>query len=197
MYDNIGRKIKLAAKVLFGILVLASIICGLTMINKNEFNDELKALGILIIFGGSALSLFLSWLTFGYGEIIEKISNIEKSACGIKENQSETTVNSISQKKRPFSFKIKVKKTSKSVKITFIMSLIVGVILTIISPWIWAEGNLNYFITCFSRDFYLVPLTIPVTIAIGFVIYYIVKLLIFLFKLFKKLFISITKKGAS
>ena len=67
MYDNIEKKIKGLAKVLFIAGILASILLGIIFIAT-----DMLILGLVLIFVGLPLSLISSWLIYGFGELIER-----------------------------------------------------------------------------------------------------------------------------
>ena len=80
MYDNIGRKIKDLAKTICLLEAFAAIIAGMIVIGT--FADAkdgtgMIGIGILIMLVGSLLAWISSWLLYGFGELIEKTSNIE------------------------------------------------------------------------------------------------------------------------
>ena len=75
MFDNIGRKIKVLAKVICWIGIIASIIAGIIYwagianLYKKSWIDVL--IGLLIIVGGSLFSWIGSLTTYAIGEIAE------------------------------------------------------------------------------------------------------------------------------
>ena len=80
MYDNIGRKIKDLAKAICLLEVFAAIIAGMIVIgNFADARDGtgMVGIGILIMVVGPLLAWISSWLLYGFGELIEKTSNIE------------------------------------------------------------------------------------------------------------------------
>ncbi len=72
MYDNIGGKIKALAIVTFAIEAFVAIITGLVLVADDNH------IGWLVIFAGAGIAWIGSWLTYGFGELIEKTCNIEK-----------------------------------------------------------------------------------------------------------------------
>lgn len=92
MYKNIGRKIKILAKIICGIGIAGSVIVGLALIlaGSNELGTYLVGSlwnmsgtrmiisGILIMIFGSLLSWIGSFATYGYGELIENTALIAK-----------------------------------------------------------------------------------------------------------------------
>ena len=89
MYEKIGSKIKILAKVMFFIGSFGSIMAGVAfMIDKNEFNF----IGIIILVAGIILSLVTTWLLYGFGELIEKTSFIAMNVYSSK-NQKKENIN--------------------------------------------------------------------------------------------------------
>ena len=89
MYEKIGSKIKILAKVMFFIGSFGSIMAGVAfMIDKNEFNF----IGIIILVVGIILSLATSWILYGFGELIEKTSFIATNVYSSK-NQKKENIN--------------------------------------------------------------------------------------------------------
>ena len=75
MYENIGGKIKGLAKATFVIEAVAAFIGGIVLI---EADDDLLAVGLLAWIMGPLLAWVSSWLLYGFGELIEKVCNIER-----------------------------------------------------------------------------------------------------------------------
>ena len=91
MFNNIGRKIKGLAKVLFWIVVIAGVICGfLIMITgfsgSGNSNDKIGGfiVGILVIGFSVLLAWLQNFLLYGYGELIDCSQKILR----ILENES-------------------------------------------------------------------------------------------------------------
>lgn len=72
MYDNIGGKIKGWAKwvCIIGSIIMA--ISGIVFMTQDIFA------GMLLLILGPVLWWINSWLLYGFGELIEKTSNIEQ-----------------------------------------------------------------------------------------------------------------------
>ena len=66
MFNNIEKKIKGLAKVLFIVGMLVSILLGIIFIAT-----DMVVVGSVLIFVGLPLSLISSWLIYGFGELIE------------------------------------------------------------------------------------------------------------------------------
>ena len=79
MYDNISGKIKGLAKGIFIFLSVVSVIVGLTLMCISE---DLILYGLLCAVLGSLFSWVSSWVLYGFGELIEKVSAIEKNTRG-------------------------------------------------------------------------------------------------------------------
>ena len=79
MYDNIGGKIKGLAKAIFIIGAVVSFIAGIALM---FVNDNLIFVGVMICFLGIIVSWVSSWVLYGFGEIIDKVSDIERNTRG-------------------------------------------------------------------------------------------------------------------
>ncbi len=85
MYNNIGKKIKVLAKVLAWIGIAASVISGLAMIiASSRVGGPMALTGILAMVLGSLLSWVSSFVLYGFGEIVENSALI----AGKKESPS-------------------------------------------------------------------------------------------------------------
>lgn len=85
MFDKIGNKIKGLAITLFVIMALAFVIIGIAIIG-----DKL-IVGLLCLLGGPILSWITSWILYGFGELISKVTNIENEICGNKRNSNRVS----------------------------------------------------------------------------------------------------------
>ena len=72
MYDNIGGKIKGLAKATFIVEAIAAIIVGIVLWVETE-----EWWCALILFCGPIVAWVSSWLLYGFGEIIDKLCDIE------------------------------------------------------------------------------------------------------------------------
>jgi len=89
MWDNIGEKIKLLAKVIAWVGIISSVIGGISLISQGfDINQSSRSgrdgglfilLGIASLIGGSIISWISSFFMYGFGELIEKTSAIEKN----------------------------------------------------------------------------------------------------------------------
>ena len=76
MFNNVGKKLNSLAMVMFVVLAIISFIAGILVLS---INDDFIAPGLLIIFCGPLVALFFSWLLYGFGELIDKVTDIERS----------------------------------------------------------------------------------------------------------------------
>ena len=79
MYNNIGEKIKSLATILFLIEAVAAVILGITLIATDE---DLMLWGALALTLGPAVACASSWLLYGFGELIDKVCDIELNTRG-------------------------------------------------------------------------------------------------------------------
>ena len=80
MYNNIGRKIKILAKVIACILAAASAIIGVEMIVGGlQYGKNLQMIGtgMLYIGAGSVAAWLSSFVLYGFGELIERVCRID------------------------------------------------------------------------------------------------------------------------
>ena len=74
MYNNIGQKIKHFAMTLFVIGTVCSILMGSYIVIFSDL--DMAAVGILVVIIGSFLSWVSTFLLYGFGELIEKATEI-------------------------------------------------------------------------------------------------------------------------
>ena len=72
-FENIGGKIKTLAQVVAILGVIVSVIAGLFVL------DDSALYGVLIAFVGSVLSWISSLFIYGFGELIDKTTEIAKN----------------------------------------------------------------------------------------------------------------------
>lgn len=89
MFDNIGGKIKTLSRVTCWIGIIASIIIGFILMAKN---DEFILIGVLIMILGCLASWIGSFMTYGFGELIDKACNIEQTICGSKKSSTQVSI---------------------------------------------------------------------------------------------------------
>ncbi len=68
MFDNIGSKIKTLAQVVCWIGIIASFIIGLILMGQD---DGAVFIGLLVLIFGSLFSWIGSFITYGFGQLIE------------------------------------------------------------------------------------------------------------------------------
>lgn len=106
MYNNIGGKIKVLAKSAFIVETIASVIAGIVFL----FDYETVVLGLIIIIAGPLVAWVSSWLLYGFGELIDKVTEIACNTRGYttQQNTSPTPQPVESQKQQapiPSTFK--------------------------------------------------------------------------------------------
>lgn len=69
MYNDIGGKIKILAKVIFIVGMMASIIIGFTICFTSD--DMLIIVGLLVMVVGSIVAWISSLCLYGFGQLIE------------------------------------------------------------------------------------------------------------------------------
>ena len=74
MYDNIGKKIKVLAQTTFVVLAIASILVGSIL-----WYDQDEPWFALLVFLGPIVAWLLSLMTYGFGEIVDKVCDIEQN----------------------------------------------------------------------------------------------------------------------
>ena len=79
MYDNIGRKIKGLAMGLFIAQAACGVILGFVLMWLDE---DLILYGLLSLILGPLFAWISSWLLYGFGELIDKVSDIERNTRG-------------------------------------------------------------------------------------------------------------------
>lgn len=91
MFNNIGKKIKGFAVFVAIVGMIIPILGGLGFIiaGAASNNIALPLLGILIAVVGSIMSWMSTWLLYGYGEIVDKTSSIDKKLDGINTNMQQ------------------------------------------------------------------------------------------------------------
>ena len=87
MYDNIGGKLKLLAKIIFYVQAISSAIGGLAVA---AIDDDMVVYGLLIFLLGPLCAWVSSWFLYGFGELIETNSIIAKKISGEALPQSNT-----------------------------------------------------------------------------------------------------------
>ncbi len=80
MFDDIGNKIKTLAKVVCALGMIGSIIGGIVICLEavNRHSDSSFALGVLVALVGCILSWISVFVLYGFGELVDKTSSIER-----------------------------------------------------------------------------------------------------------------------
>ena len=88
MYDNVGAKIKTLAKVMAIVGAIASVVAGLAVI---AFDGDYFLIGVIITVVGAVMAWLSSLMLYGFGELIDKASEIERNtrASGGKKVQNK------------------------------------------------------------------------------------------------------------
>ena len=73
MYNDVGKKIKDVARGLFVVETIAAVVLGLVMMDAENI-----VAGIFLLVIGPLVSWIFLLFTYGFGEMIEKISVMEK-----------------------------------------------------------------------------------------------------------------------
>ena len=76
MFENIGKKIKGLTKTIFYIGCAIPIVVGIILMAMEE---DLLLVGLLVMVVGVFLSWISVWLLYGYGELIDKVCDIERN----------------------------------------------------------------------------------------------------------------------
>lgn len=72
MFSNIGGKIKKLATAIFTIETILIIVSSFAFL----FNEDTILMGIILLIGGILIAWVSSWLLYGFGELIEKTTEI-------------------------------------------------------------------------------------------------------------------------
>lgn len=75
LYENIGGKIKQLAKWTFVTEAVISVIAGFAMLFEGEVVEPFVALLVIVL--GPIIAFVSTWLLYGFGEIIDKLTSIE------------------------------------------------------------------------------------------------------------------------
>lgn len=96
MFSNIGNKIKTLATIVFWfgdifscIAFLVLFYFGYTTKDYNPFGVKLILIGIGVLIVGIFCTCVVSFLLYGFGELIEKTSNIEYKLDSVIEKKEE------------------------------------------------------------------------------------------------------------
>ena len=86
MFENIGKKIKGLARVLFFLEAIGSFIVGIVLLANGD--ESTVIVGLLVMIGGILFSWVSVCLLYGFGEIIDKLQDIERNTRGAVGNTS-------------------------------------------------------------------------------------------------------------
>lgn len=90
MFDNIGSKIKTLAQVICWIGIIASVIIGFVLMVQDE---DTAFIGILTMILGSLGSWIGSFMTYGFGQLIENSDILVEQGNKIPEKPNNTNSN--------------------------------------------------------------------------------------------------------
>lgn len=90
MYTDIGKKIKSWAKVVCIAEAIAAVIGALIMMFSAE-DGIMMAIGLFLLVGGPVVAWVSSWLLYGFGEIIDKLTEIEENTRPVPDYEDEET----------------------------------------------------------------------------------------------------------
>lgn len=103
MFNNIGKKIKKVAELVTTIGIIIFVIIGIAIMAVGLYgaieNDDASSgvvyvlVGISVAVIGSLISWLMSFILYGYGELIDETSRIAKHFCG--ENSKEDKAEAI------------------------------------------------------------------------------------------------------
>ena len=113
MYDNIGEKIKGLAKVMFIVEAIAVVITGIALMASD---GDMILIGLLVMVVGLIVAWVLSWLLYGFGELIDNVCTIAANTKTSKNastnfNTANNAINKMEDAK-PFFKSIPANKTS-------------------------------------------------------------------------------------
>lgn len=96
MYENVGRKIKSLAKAVFVVEAIIAVITGIILMS---IDNNLSLFGFLILVIGPLASWLSSLLLYGFGELIDKVIEIERNISGRErfETQPKTETERINE----------------------------------------------------------------------------------------------------
>lgn len=81
MYDNIGRKIKNLAEAIFIIATILAVIMGIAL---TFLLEDIFYVGLIVLVVGPIVAWISSWLLYGFGELVDKVCDIERNTRGEK-----------------------------------------------------------------------------------------------------------------
>lgn len=90
MFENIGGKIKAVAQVVCWLGIIVSVICGIIMITQG---GGTSFIGFLIMILGSLFSWIGSFMTYGFGQLIQNTDKLVAEKNSNSTNSAETIIN--------------------------------------------------------------------------------------------------------
>ena len=90
MYNDIGGKIKKLTKTIAVIEAFITVIIASSFMFTDD--EKMVGIGVLVMIIGCVIAWISSWLLYGFGEIIEKVSLIEENTRN-KDTKTETYTN--------------------------------------------------------------------------------------------------------
>ena len=91
LYSNIGSKIKNWAKWVFIVEAIASMIGAICMMASAE-DSWMLVVGMIVLVVGPFIAWVSSWLLYGFGEIIVKLTAIERNTRSTNADKEESSV---------------------------------------------------------------------------------------------------------
>ena len=76
MFTNVGKKIKTLAQVMFYVMLAGAVVGGIALISSD---DDLVPAGLVMMAGGFLFSWISALFIYGFGELIDKTSAIERN----------------------------------------------------------------------------------------------------------------------
>lgn len=70
MYDNIGGKVKLLAKIVFIVEAIVAVIAGIALLATD---DSFAFVGLLTLFCGPIIAWVGSWILYAFGVLVEDV----------------------------------------------------------------------------------------------------------------------------
>ncbi len=83
MFDNIGGKIKVLAKVVCWIGIAISVLYAVVLWSQRGYYQDTTILGLVVLVLGCLASWVGSFFTYGFGELIERVSGIDNKITAV------------------------------------------------------------------------------------------------------------------
>lgn len=74
MFENIGGKIKMVARIGCWLGIIASVVIAIVLWANNSYYYPTTGTGLIVLVGGSLASWLGSLFTYGIGDLIENVS---------------------------------------------------------------------------------------------------------------------------